>query len=78
MAGSVNRQILLRSRPHGPASLDNFELTETPIPEPGEGEVLMILSTSFVSARSVGGQSGRRSACRGRRHGSDSDEVGTG
>src|SRR5262247_4598402 len=41
MAGNINRQILLRSRPHGPPSLDNFELTETPIPEPGEGEVLM-------------------------------------
>src|SRR5262249_13679889 len=41
MAGSVNRQILLRSRPEGAASLDNFELTETPTPEPSEGEVLM-------------------------------------
>ena len=41
MAGNINRQILLRSRPHGPPSLDNFELTETPMPEPGEGEVLM-------------------------------------
>src|SRR5262249_27903734 len=38
MAGNINRQILLRSRPHGPPSLDNFELTETPMPEPGEGE----------------------------------------
>ena len=41
MAGNVNRQILLKSRPEGPPSLDNFELTESPIPEPGEGEVLM-------------------------------------
>jgi NADPH-dependent curcumin reductase len=41
MAASVNRQILLKSRPEGPPGLENFELTETPIPEPGEGEVLM-------------------------------------
>ena len=41
MAGSVNRQILLKSRPEGAPSLDNFELTERPTPEPGEGEVLM-------------------------------------
>ena len=41
MTGSVNRQILLKSRPEGAPSLDNFELTEAPIPEPGDGEVLM-------------------------------------
>src|SRR5712692_8178562 len=41
MAGSVNRQILLKSRPEGAPGLDNFQLTEGPIPEPGEGEVLM-------------------------------------
>lgn len=41
MTGSVNRQILLKSRPEGAPSLDNFELTETPTPEPGDGEVLM-------------------------------------
>jgi NADPH-dependent curcumin reductase len=41
MAGNVNRQVLLKSRPEGPPGLDNFELTQGPIPEPGEGEVLM-------------------------------------
>jgi hypothetical protein len=41
MAGSVNRQILLKSRPEGAPSLDNFELTERPTPEPGKGEMLM-------------------------------------
>src|SRR6516165_2390771 len=41
MAGSVNRQILLKSRPEGAPSLDNFELTERPTPKPSEGEVLM-------------------------------------
>src|ERR1700686_464131 len=35
------RQILLKSRPEGAPSLDNFELTERPTPEPGEGEMLM-------------------------------------
>ena len=41
MTGSVNRQILLKSRPEGAPTLDNFEVTETPTPEPGDGEVLM-------------------------------------
>ena len=41
MSANVNRQILLKSRPEGPPGLDNFELVETPVPEPGEGEVLM-------------------------------------
>src|SRR5262249_62022860 len=41
MAASINRQILLKSRPEGPPSLDNFELTERPTPDPSEGEVLM-------------------------------------
>jgi NADPH-dependent curcumin reductase CurA len=41
MAKSVNRQVLLKSRPEGMPSLDNFELTQAPVPEPGEGEVLM-------------------------------------
>ena len=41
MAGNVNRQILLKSRPEGTPSVDNFELAETPTPEPGDGEVLM-------------------------------------
>ncbi len=41
MAGRINRQILLKSRPEGAPGLDNFELTATPVPEPGDGEVLM-------------------------------------
>ena len=41
MAASTNRQILLKIRPQGAPSLENFELTETPIPEPGDGELLM-------------------------------------
>src|SRR6266478_1963925 len=41
MPATVNRQILLKSRPSGAPSAENFELVERPIPQPGEGEVLM-------------------------------------
>ncbi len=41
MAASVNRQILLRSRPEGAPSTENFELVERPVPELGTGEVLI-------------------------------------
>jgi NADPH-dependent curcumin reductase len=37
----MNRQILLASRPHGPATGSNFQLVEQPIPEPADGEVLI-------------------------------------
>jgi NADPH-dependent curcumin reductase CurA len=36
---SINRQILLVSRPHGAASLDNFKLVETPLEPLTDGEV---------------------------------------
>jgi NADPH-dependent curcumin reductase CurA len=42
-----NRQILLKSRPEGLPTPDNFELVERPVPEPGEGEVLT--RTRFLS-----------------------------
>jgi len=38
---NINRQWLLAKRPHGLVGADNFEYTETPIPEPGDGEVLV-------------------------------------
>lgn len=38
---NINRQWLLAKRPHGLVGVDNFEYTETPIPEPGDGEVLV-------------------------------------
>jgi NADPH-dependent curcumin reductase CurA len=41
MAASHNRQILLKSRPEGAPTLGNFELVQGPVPEPGDGEVLM-------------------------------------
>ena len=41
MVARVNRQILLKSRPEGAPSLDNFTLKRGSVPEPGDGEVLM-------------------------------------
>jgi NADPH-dependent curcumin reductase len=41
MAAAINRQILLKSRPDGAPGLDNFELVQRPVPQPGAGEVLM-------------------------------------
>ncbi|MDF5713673.1 MAG: NADP-dependent oxidoreductase [Rhizonema sp. NSF051] len=40
MTSSTNQQILLKSRPVGEPKESDFALVETPIPEPGEGEVL--------------------------------------
>ncbi len=37
----VNRQWLLAKRPDGLVGPENFELREVPIPEPGDGEVLL-------------------------------------
>jgi NADPH-dependent curcumin reductase CurA len=37
----ANRQLLLRERPTGEIGVEHFELVETPIPEPGDGEVLL-------------------------------------
>jgi NADPH-dependent curcumin reductase CurA len=41
MVARVNRKILLKSRPEGVPSLDNFILKQGSVPEPGDGEVLM-------------------------------------
>ena len=42
-----NQQILLGSRPSGEPTLDNFQLTETEIPKPGPGQ--MLLRTIYLS-----------------------------
>src|SRR5436305_14980267 len=47
MVSALNRQFLLKSRPKGSPSVDNFELVKRPVPEPGEGEVL--LRTLYLS-----------------------------
>ncbi len=41
MAGDVNRQITLGSRPVNYPRESDFALLETPIPDPGEGQVLV-------------------------------------
>ena len=38
---NINRQWLLAKRPHGMVGEENFEYAENPIPEPGDGEVLV-------------------------------------
>jgi NADPH-dependent curcumin reductase CurA len=38
---NINRQIVLASRPDGAPNESNFRLAEAPVPEPGEGEVLV-------------------------------------
>ena len=38
---TLNRQWLLKARPHGMIGPDNFEYTETPIPQIGDGEILV-------------------------------------
>jgi NADPH-dependent curcumin reductase CurA len=38
---NTNRQWVLAKRPHGMVGRDNFDYVETPIPTPGEGEVLV-------------------------------------
>ena len=42
-----NRRIVLASRPHGAPVSENFRLEETPVPEPGDGQVL--LRTIYLS-----------------------------
>jgi NADPH-dependent curcumin reductase CurA len=41
MAEGVNREIRLAARPNGFPKDSDFELAETPIPEPGDGEILV-------------------------------------
>ena len=41
MSEQVNRKILLVSRPTGVPTLDNFEIADAEMPQPGEGEVLV-------------------------------------
>ena len=38
---NTNRQWLLAKRPHGMVGEENFEYAETPIPEAGDGEVVV-------------------------------------
>lgn len=46
-APPVNRRIVLAARPMGTPTTDNFKLETVPVPQPGDGEVL--LQTRFLS-----------------------------
>src|ERR1700738_4092702 len=63
---SINRQIVLKSRPEGSPSLDNFELRETSVPQPREGEVLirtLYLSLDpYMRGRMIAGKSYAKTA----------------
>jgi NADPH-dependent curcumin reductase CurA len=41
MAESINRQILFASHPEGEPRPENFQYAETPVPEPGPGQLLL-------------------------------------
>lgn len=41
MTRTVNRQVLLRSRPTGIPQAEHFEIVESPVPQPGDGQVLV-------------------------------------
>ena len=44
---TINRRILLASRPHGAPTVNNFKIDETPVPTPAAGQVL--LRTAYLS-----------------------------
>lgn len=47
MTDAANRQVRLASRPRGWVTADNFELTSEPVPEPGDGE--LVVENVFMS-----------------------------
>jgi NADPH-dependent curcumin reductase len=47
MSARSNRQIVLAARPHGEPKESDFKLVETPVPEPGPGQLL--LRTLYLS-----------------------------
>src|ERR1700693_6269201 len=61
MSQGMNHCVILKSRPEGELQLDNFELSETPIPEPGGGEVLMRTLYLSVDPYMRGRMSARKS-----------------
>ena len=61
MAIATNRQILLKSRPTAEPAEDNFELIESPIPEPAEGEYLARTIYLSLDPYMRGRMSGRKS-----------------
>jgi NADPH-dependent curcumin reductase CurA len=61
MAITTNRRFLLKSRPTGEPSEDNFEMVESPIPEPGSGELLARTIYLSLDPYMRGRMSGRKS-----------------
>jgi NADPH-dependent curcumin reductase CurA len=41
MSTLMNRQVVLAARPHGEPKESDFRLVETPVPEPGQGQMLL-------------------------------------
>ncbi|WP_198730455.1 NADP-dependent oxidoreductase [Mycolicibacterium baixiangningiae] len=41
MSQQLNRRILLAARPHGDPKVSDFDVTEVPVPVPGDGQVLI-------------------------------------
>jgi NADPH-dependent curcumin reductase CurA len=60
-APTRNRQILFKSRPAGEPSAENFELVETDVPEPGEGQYLARTIYLSLDPYMRGRMSGRKS-----------------
>jgi NADPH-dependent curcumin reductase len=56
-----NRQVLLKRRPPGAPTPDDFEIAEAPMPDPGEGEVLVrgiyLSLDPYMGGRISGGRS---------------------
>ena len=46
----MNRRVLLKSRPSGIPQAENFEIVDTPVPEPAAA-VVMFIGLIFVAGR---------------------------
>lgn len=47
MTDTINRQFLLAARPHGMVKESDFEYRESPVPDVGEGQILV--RSTFIS-----------------------------
>ncbi len=79
MSTRMNHQIVLAARPHGEPKETDFRLVETPVPEPGPGQMLlrtlylsldpymrgrMSAGPSYVAATEIGDVMGGGTVCR--------------
>lgn len=58
---TTNQQVLIDSLPSGKLSTDNYRLTESPMPEPGDGEVLIRTIAFAITAGTRAGLQGSAS-----------------